>query len=334
VTVSTGNVTLTKITVTTANVTTANIGTAVITTANVTTANLTTAAITTANVTTANVTTAVITTGNVTTANITTAAITTAGITTANIATANITSAFVSGNVAFTGTGNRITGDFSNATLTNRVSFQTSTVNSATVITVIPNGTNTTTQLNLECDPASTTGAVSQLINSPTEFRIAAGIRGAGTYAPMTFQTGGSERVRIDISGNICIGTTTAYDPLSVAGSIAPAATPSTSWGIDFASSVTPPNYTTLAAAATYDLAVGSGIVVIHNNGNGDGAVFFTYGGNTIKLGGAASVVSGIGTLNQIGLAYNPGAGKYRINNGYATSQSIFITTIRTRTTS
>jgi hypothetical protein len=42
VTVSTGNVTLTKITVTTANVTTANIGTAVITTANVTTANVVT----------------------------------------------------------------------------------------------------------------------------------------------------------------------------------------------------------------------------------------------------------------------------------------------------
>ena len=151
---------------------------------------------------------------------------------------------------------------------------------------------------------------------------------------PMTFATNNTEKMRIDSAGNLCIGTTTAYDPLSVAGSIAPAATPSTSWGIDFASSVTPPNYTTLAAAATYDLAVGSGIVVIHNDGNGDGAVFFTYGGNTIKIGGAASIVAGVGVLSQIGLTYNSGTGKYRINNGYVTSQSIFITTIRTRTSS
>jgi hypothetical protein len=136
---------------------------------------------------------------------------------------------------------------------------------------------------------------------------------------------------------NGTVGATTpstgAFTTLSATGSIAPASTPSTSWGVDFAASTSVPNYTTLAAAATYDLAAGSGIVVIHNNGNGDGAVFFTYGGIVVKLGGAASVVSGIGGASQIGLVYNSGETKYRINNGYATSQSIFITTIRTRTT-
>jgi hypothetical protein len=135
---------------------------------------------------------------------------------------------------------------------------------------------------------------------------------------------------------NGTVGATTpstgAFTTLSATGSIAPVATPSTSWGIDFGASTSVPNYSTLGAAATYDLAAGSGIVVIHNNGNGDGAVLFTYGGFVVKLGGAASVVTGVGGASQIGLVYDSGAGKYRINNGYATSQSIFITTIRTRT--
>jgi hypothetical protein len=45
-----------------------------------------------------------------------------------------------SGNLDFTGTGNRITGDFSNATVASRVMFQTSTTNGITRISAIPNG--------------------------------------------------------------------------------------------------------------------------------------------------------------------------------------------------
>lgn len=67
VTISSGNVTITNVTVTTANVTTANITTAIIGTANVTTANATTATITTGIIGTANVTTANIATEIVTT---------------------------------------------------------------------------------------------------------------------------------------------------------------------------------------------------------------------------------------------------------------------------
>ena len=58
------------------------------------------------------------------------------------------------GNLNFTGLGQRITGDFNNATLASRVMIQTSTANSPTVVSLIPNGTVTTggtaSQLNLE----------------------------------------------------------------------------------------------------------------------------------------------------------------------------------------
>ena len=159
---------------------------------------------------------------------------------------------------------------------------------------------------------------------------------GSAAAAPgaMVLNAGGSEALRINNSGNVLVGTSTAYAPFASIGSIAPAATPSSSWGIDFASSVVPPNTAILAAAATYDLANGSGIVVIHNNGNGLAGIFLTYAGNVLKLGGDASIVAGTGGASQIGLVYNSGVGKYRINNGYATSQTLFITTIRTRTSS
>jgi hypothetical protein len=112
------------------------------------------------------------------------------------------------GNLTFTGTGNRITGDFS-STPTSRVAFQTSTVNGNTNIEVIPNGTATTTALNLESDPALTNGTFFQLgLNGGTDARLTSAIRGTGTYLPMTFYTGGSERMRLDTSGRLGVGVT------------------------------------------------------------------------------------------------------------------------------
>jgi hypothetical protein len=138
-----------------------------------------------------------------------TSTITTAGITTANIATANITSAFVSGNVAFTGTSNRITGDFSNATIANRVAFQTSTVNGSTEVATLPNGSGTSSRLNvLNSSDPSNTGRGTFLI-SATEVSLRSTVDGTGTNIPLTFQTANSERVRIDTSGNVLVGTTT-----------------------------------------------------------------------------------------------------------------------------
>jgi len=122
-------------------------------------------------------------------------------------ASGSFTSLTDSGNLTFTGTGNRITGDFSNATFANRVAFQTSTVNSTTAISVIPNGTGSVSQLNLESDSAQANGVSFQILANTggTEGRLQLGIRGTGTYLPMTFYTGGSERARIDTSGNVLV---------------------------------------------------------------------------------------------------------------------------------
>jgi hypothetical protein len=119
---------------------------------------------------------------------------------------------------ATTVSGNpRITGDFSNATQASRVSFQSSTTNGNTSVQFIPNGTGTVSGLNAYSSSDVANSSFTQILSvAATEARFASGQLGTGAYLPMTFQTGGSERMRIDSSGKLLIGKTTTA--VNVAG--------------------------------------------------------------------------------------------------------------------
>jgi hypothetical protein len=123
-------------------------------------------------------------------------------------AAGTFTSVSDSGNLAFTGTGNRITGDFTNATFANRVAFQTSSANTATTVLALPSGSGTTASWDAYNNSDPTNSSYLGLSALSAEVRISSTIRGTGTFLPMTFFTGGAERVRIDTSGNVGVGAT------------------------------------------------------------------------------------------------------------------------------
>jgi len=126
-----------------------------------------------------------------------------------------------SGNLTFTGTGNRITGDFSSATVANRVMFQSSTTNGSTSLHTLPNGTSTVSSVACFATSDTTNTSFGQLrADNAADVRIASSILGTGTYLPLTFYTGGSERVRIDTAGNVGVGNTSPAQKLDVTGNI------------------------------------------------------------------------------------------------------------------
>jgi hypothetical protein len=132
--------------------------------------------------------------------------------------------------INITGTAARITGDFSNATVNNRTMFQSSTANGVTSIAYIPNGTATDTYqvLYSGTDTTNTNGFLFR--SASTESQLNSFKAGTGTYVPITFYTGGTERIRITANGDtrpyytnantVASGATFTYNPATFQGQI------------------------------------------------------------------------------------------------------------------
>jgi hypothetical protein len=130
--------------------------------------------------------------------------------------TGAFTSLTDSGNLTFTGTGNRILGDFSNGTIANRVQFQSSTVNGNTNIATIPNGTSASSAFASWNNSNQTNASFLSIGVDATTSSLTSGVTGSGTLLPMLFVAGGAERIRITTDGNVGLGTPTPTANLHV----------------------------------------------------------------------------------------------------------------------
>lgn len=107
----------------------------------------------------------------------------------------------------YTGAAPRIRGDFSTATLENRLAFQSSVVNGSTQVTTIPNGTSAISGYHAYDASDPNNAALMQMIFDGTVFRFVSTKNGTGVAKPISFWTDGTPRVRIENNGNVLINT-------------------------------------------------------------------------------------------------------------------------------
>lgn len=257
-----------------------------------------------------------------------------------------LTGGTLTGSLGFNGTALRITGDMTNATRANRLMFQTSTANSNTFISAIPNGSGSGSGLDVHLsgtDPENT--AFGRFAVTAASVNVRSGISGTGTQLPLTFYIHNSEHARFSTGGNFLIGTTTdnGTDKLQVTGSMSLSsalrvgATPSagtsgqvlTSGGAGAA-----PTWSTPASAGSYSFTASGAIasaglpVVLNTDGTVSSVTNIAQANTTQRfsstgasLGGAIGVAYGNG---KIFIVYKDNIG----NNCYGIAGTLSGTTV------
>ncbi|MBH0033052.1 MULTISPECIES: hypothetical protein [Gammaproteobacteria] len=109
----------------------------------------------------------------------------------------------IAGNVNFSGTGRRITADFSNATVASRAMFQTSTTNGATVLGAMPSGAGGYSEYSLYNGPDPTNAAKFDFSISGSTARLRSTAIGTGASLPINIETPGGTTLHLGTNGDV-----------------------------------------------------------------------------------------------------------------------------------
>jgi hypothetical protein len=124
--------------------------------------------------------------------------------------------ATLGGDLAFTGTGNRITGDFSNSNIANRVAFKTSIVNGVTSVAALPDGSNTAANVRAFGGSDPLNAPFIDIVSGPTEQFLRVNKTGTGASTPLAISVLDVERARFAVNGEITFGGTAAAPALKI----------------------------------------------------------------------------------------------------------------------
>ena len=130
----------------------------------------------------------------------------------------DFTSASISGDLTFTGTGARVKANFSDASIANRLLFQTTVADTPTLIGIIPNGTGVSSAVygTTNSDPTADASYFDLRVSGVTnQVRLSADRNGTAPYYPIAFYTSGTQQMTLDTSGNLNIAGLTASRALA-----------------------------------------------------------------------------------------------------------------------
>ena len=203
-----------------------------------------------------------------------------------------------SGNLTFTGTGSKILGDFSNATLASRTVIQTSTTNGTTGVYVVPNGTSTAASIQA-LNAATPTNAAKILIatNGTTDVQLVSGINGSASYLPLSIFNGGVGTFVFGTAGQFGIGPLASVN-YGTNGQVLTSQGPSS-----------PPIWTNVPYNINYLVVAGGGagggMPSNGTGGGGGGAGGYLSGLATVAAGAAYTVTIGAGGTGGTGTGGN-----------------------------
>lgn len=121
----------------------------------------------------------------------------------------------VTGNLSLSNTAARITGDFSNATVSSRIMFQTATASGSTTVSVMPGSGGSNAAFAAYAGVDVNNSSVLALSSLTGECRISATVTGSGAYTPLTFVTSAITRMQVDTVGNIHLGRVFTSSPIA-----------------------------------------------------------------------------------------------------------------------
>ena len=196
-------------------------------------------------------------------------------------------------NPTFTGS---IGGDFSNATASSRVSFQSTTTNGATIVGAKPNGTGTASYMQVFNAADADNAAYGYMGITTTALAFNSNKTGTGTALPITLATSAGEVARATTGGNWLIGSSTdnGTDKLQVTGSMSLSsalrvgATPSAGTSGQVLTSAGAGAAPTWSTPATTSPAGSTGQVQ-YNNGGAFGALSSGTSGQVLTSAGAGA---------------------------------------------
>lgn len=118
--------------------------------------------------------------------------------------------------ITFPVADNRIQGNFSTGAASALLMFQDSTVGNLTSVGALPNTSSGLAQFAAyNSNAPDNAGSIRITIDASLAY-IMSDRTGSGSYLPMTFRTGGIDRMRLDTGGNLLFGTVDSNDPIAV----------------------------------------------------------------------------------------------------------------------